>query len=265
VTKGLLEIKVYSELSALSTGAATLFAATALRAIEMHGRFIVCLSGGSTPRETYARLAKLPFRSQIPWRNVHVFWGDERCVPPNHPDSLYGMAWELMLAKVPIPAENVHRIRGEAENPKDAAAEYEEVLRDFFGLKIDELPRFDLILLGMGADGHTASLFPGTTGLWETGRLVTANYVPALKANRLTLTLPVLNNAALVMFLAAGEGKARLLRSVLRETEEGQSLPAQMIRPQNGRVLWLIDRAAAALLETSDFRSSDDRELVEGN
>jgi 6-phosphogluconolactonase len=190
-----------------------------------------------------------PFRSKIPWQDVHVFWGDERCVPTNHPESLYGMVWELMLSSVPIPPENVHRMRGEAKNPSDAASEYEEMLRGFFRLKIHEKPRFDLILLGMGADGHTASLFPGTEALEEKRRLVVANYVPALKVNRLTLTLPVLNNAAMVMFLVAGESKASSLRSVLHDTREEKRLPAGMIDPQNGRVLWLIDWAAADLLE----------------
>jgi 6-phosphogluconolactonase len=262
VTKCLREIKVDSDLSELSKEAATLFTDTALRAVEEHGRFCVCLSGGSTPRETYAKLARHPFRSEIPWHDVHAFWGDERCVPPDHPDNLYGMAWELMLSKVPIPAENVYRMRGEAKNPRDAAAEYEELLKDFFGLQAHEYPRLDLILLGMGTDGHTASLFPGTVALGEKWSLAIANFVPTLKANRLTLTLPVLNNAALVMFLISGESKARALHSILRETEDGQGLPAGMIDPQNGRVLWLIDRAAADLLESSDSGSSDAHELL---
>ena len=197
----------------------------------------------------------------MPWQDVHVFWGDERCVPPDHPENLYGMAWGVMLSKVPIPAENVHRMRGEANNQSVGAAEYEEMLRDFFVLKVHENPRFDLILLGMGADGHTASLFPGTEALGENRRLVDANYVPTLQVSRLTLTLPVLNNAALVMFLVAGETKARALRSVLHNTVEGRRLPAGMIDPQNGRVLWLIDRAAADLLEPCDSGSSEIYEL----
>jgi 6-phosphogluconolactonase len=175
------------------------------------------------------------------------------------------MAWELMLSKAPIPPDNLHRMKGEAKNPCDAAAEYEEMLRDFFRLKIQEKPRFDLILLGIGADGHTASLFPETEALDEKRRLVVANYVPTLKVNRLTLTLSVFNNAALVMFLVAGESKARALRSVIHNTFDGRRLPAGMIDPQNGRVLWLIDRAAADLLEPCDSGSSEIHELPQGN
>lgn len=256
------DIKVCSNLSELSEYAARFVAASALRSVRERGRFCLCLSGGSTPRETYARLSDHPFRSEIPWHDVHVFWGDERCVPTNHPDSLYGMAWELMLSKVPIPPENVHRLRGESKNPSDAAAEYEEMLRDFFRLKIHEKPRFDLILLGMGADGHTASLFPGTSALEEKRRLVVANYVPALKANRLTLTLPVLNNAAMVMFLVAGESKSSSVGSVLRDTREEKRLPASMIDPLDGRVLWVLDRKAASQWIQTDSGSSDVHELL---
>ncbi len=168
VTKNPHEIHVCADLSELSTHAATPFRDTARRSIERRGRFCVCLSGGSTPRETYARLAGGPFRSEIPWGDVHVSWGDERCVPPDHPHSLYGMARELMLSKVPMPSEHVHRIRGEARHPGNAAAEYADVLREFFGLECNEYRRFDLIFLGMGSDGHTASLFPATVkgGEW---------------------------------------------------------------------------------------------------
>lgn len=254
-TNGFLEIRVHPQLSALSADAAKVFAAAAIKSINECGRFCVCLSGGSTPIETYAILASDKFRSQIPWQHVHVFWGDERCVPPDHPDSLYAMAWKLLLCRVPIPAENVHRMRGEAKNPQDAAAEYEGMLRNFFDLKVDEFPRFDLILLGMGADGHIASLFPGTPGLYEMRRLVLANYVEALRAMRLTMSLPVFNNAAQVMFLVVGESKAVALRSVLSESPEGQQLPAGMINLRRGNVLWLVDRSAAALWIRNRSRS----------
>ena len=242
------EIKVFSNLIELSKAAADIFMDVALAAVEERGRFCVCLSGGSTPRQTYAGLAEDPFRSNVPWNNVHAFWGDERCVPPNHPDNLYGMALELMLSKVPIPKDHLHRIRGEAENPQNAAVEYEEMLKTFFNLQPDTLPRFDLVFLGMGADGHTASLFPDTDGVKETRRMVIANYVPKLKAYRLSLTLPVINNASLVVFLVAGEQKATALKSVLNEREKRRSFPAGMVNPQNGRLVWLIDQAAASLL-----------------
>ncbi|MBF0496385.1 MAG: 6-phosphogluconolactonase, partial [Deltaproteobacteria bacterium] len=212
--KYLHEIKIYSDSAQLAKEAAERFAQAAGKAVAEHGRFCVCLSGGSTPREMYTRLAKNPWRGRVPWPAVHVFWGDERCVPPDHHDNLYAMAWELLLSRVPIPAENIHRMSGEAENPEAAVAAYEDLLREFFGLKIGRYPRFDLILLGLGADGHIASLFPGTAGLKETQRLAVANYVPALNARRLTLTLPVLNNAAQIMFLVAGENKAQVVRSL---------------------------------------------------
>ncbi len=262
MTENRPEIKVLADLSALSEYAAEVFAATATRAVEERGSFCVCLSGGSTPGQTYALLSGRRFRSRIPWQDVHFFWGDERCVPTNHPDSLYGMVRKLMLSKAPIPPDNVRRMRGEANNPADAAAEYEEMLREFFQLKAHEKPRFDLILLGMGADGHTASLFPGTAALEERRRLVIPNYVPALKVNRLTLTLPVLNNAALVMFLVAGESKAAALRSIFHNTGEEKRLPAAMIDPPNGRALWLVDRAAATTWVRNGSDSSNVLELI---
>lgn len=249
------EIKVFSDLRELSEYAARRFAQIARRAVQSHGRFCVCLSGGSTPRQMYSRLAEDPIRNEIPWHAAHVFWGDERCVPPDHSDSSYAMAFDLMLYKVPIPGENIHRMQGESQNPTRAAAEYEEMLKGFFGVKAPQLPRFDLILLGMGADGHTASLFPGTNGLREAQRWVIANYVPKLKANRLTLTLPVLNNAAHIMFLVAGAEKASALHAVLQEDEGRSGLPAGSIRPVSGTALWLIDRAAASRVTLSHTNS----------
>lgn len=242
------EIKVFSDLPELSEYAVRRFAEMARSTVQSHGRFCVCLSGGSTPRTMYSRLASPPVRDEIPWHATHVFWGDERCVPPDHPDSSHAMAFNLMLSKVPIPADNVHRMQGESQNPAEAAAEYEEMLRGFLGVKAPQVPRFDLILLGMGSDGHTASLFPGTDGLRERQRLVIANYVPKLKADRLTLTLPVLNNATQIMFLVAGEEKANAVQAVLQEDEGRSDLPAGLIRPVRGKALWLIDRAAASLV-----------------
>ncbi|MBF0509450.1 MAG: 6-phosphogluconolactonase [Deltaproteobacteria bacterium] len=256
--KDLHEIKICANSVELAERAAERFAQAAGGAVAGHGRFCVCLSGGSTPRAMYTRLAEDPWRSRVPWPAVHVFWGDERCVPRDHPDNLYAMAWELLLSRVPVPAENIHRMPGEAENPETAAAAYEDLLREFFGLKIGRSPRFDLILLGLGADGHTASLFPGTAGLTETQRLVAANYVPVLNARRLTLTLPVLNNAAQIMFLVTGASKAEVVRSLWGRIGEDQYLPAGLINPQSGRVLWLIDQAAASLLDPSYLGSADD-------
>jgi 6-phosphogluconolactonase len=187
------------------------------------------------------------------WERINFFWGDERHVPPDHAESNYRMTHEALLAKAPVRAANIHRIKGEYLDPQSAAAEYEGVLRKSFGLSSTELPRFDLVLLGLGPDGHTASLFPGTAALAERERLVVANWVEKFNAFRITMTLPVLNNAASVIFLVSGEGKATVLREVL---EGGRDrFPSQLIRPADGTLLWLVDAAAAALLSTGQMRA----------
>ncbi|MFQ5694229.1 MAG: 6-phosphogluconolactonase, partial [Nitrospinota bacterium] len=175
-------------------------------------------------------------------------WGDERHVPPAHPDSNYRMAHEAMLSKVSVPPGNVHRVRAENPDAGKAAQAYERELRGFFQTGAEERPRFDLVLLGMGPDGHTASLFPGTEALREEGRLVAAPWVGKFGAFRITLTPPVLNNAACVIFLVSGGGKAEALRTVLRGDPQPERCPAQIVRPENGRLLWLVDREAARLL-----------------
>ena len=207
-------------------------------ASESWGPFRVALSGGSTPKALYALLAADKVR--VPWERVHVFWGDERCVPPDHADSNYRMARETLLSHVPVPAEHVHRI--EAELP-DAAERYEEtLLREF-----DSLPRFDWIFLGLGADGHTASVFPGTTAVAEQKKLVMSVRVEEKKANRITLTLPVLNAAKRVAFVVAGGDKAEAVRAVL-DGGASTSRPASLVAPARGELLWLLDRAAASRL-----------------
>lgn len=233
--------------AALSREAAARLVQRANEAVAARSRFTLALSGGSTPRALYLRLAASPWRERIPWKATHVFWGDERCVPPDHPDSNYGMAHTALLAHVPIPAGNVHRLHGEMD-PATAAAEYEGVLRAVFGLQPGELPRFDLILLGLGEDGHTASLFPGTAAVHERERLVVAHWVEKLNAYRLTLTPPVLNAAAEVVFLVAGAAKAGVLRQVLKGEYEPDRYPAQIVRPADGTLVWLVDRAAARRL-----------------
>ena len=247
------ELTVCSDSTELSRQAAARFVDIARQAVAQQGRFTVCLSGGSTPRGTYALLAREPFRDQMPWPQVHIFWGDERCIPLNHPDNHYRMASDLMLSKVSVPAENIHRMRGEATDPAQAAKEYEALLRSFFGLSDEDVPRFDLILLGMGADGHTASLLPGSAALHERQRLVVANYVLRLGATRLTLTLPVLNHAHQVMFLVVGEHKADAVRTVLQGDDNQPTLPAQLVRSDKGIVLWLVDEAAASRLRFNDL------------
>jgi len=244
-----LKLYAFENLGDLSREAATRFADLAREAVQDRGRFTVALSGGSTPRRTYSLLAEEPIRSKAPWEKIHIFWGDERCVPLERPDNHFTMTSELLLSKIPIPMANVHRMRGEVADPYEAASDYQDSLREFFRLGLKEFPRFDLIFLGMGADGHTASLFPGTPGLEERERLVTAHYVPKVGMNRLTLTYPVLNNARVVMFLAAGTEKAEALRSVLAEDSCRPTPPARLVKPLEGEVIWMVDRAAAKFLD----------------
>jgi len=240
------QIRVFADLEELSRAAADeLLSALSARG-EDSGAFRIALSGGSTPRWLYRLLAAPEFRDQLPWRRLDFFWGDERHVPPAHPDSNYKMAYEELLSKVPLPSENIHRIHGEDPDPQRAARAYEEELRRTFNLRERELPRFDLVLLGLGPDGHTASLFPGKFEE-EPNRLVSARWVSKLNQFRITLTLPVLNAAALALFLVAGEDKAQALCRVLQPTSEADALPAQRIRPTDGTVRWLVDRAAARL------------------
>src|SRR3954447_25679116 len=197
--------------------------------------FSVALSGGSTPKALYLQLAEEPYRSQVPWKQIHFFWGDERHVPPDDEQSNFRMANQALLAKVPVPAENVHRIRSEVADANVAAEQYEHELRNFFELNQGELPVFDLVLLGVGDDGHTASLFPGTRALEETQRLCVANWVEKLATWRITLTLPVLNNAGEVWFLVSGSGKEQVLREVLSGFG---NYPAQLVQPTHGRLCW---------------------------
>jgi 6-phosphogluconolactonase len=237
------ELAVCSSLQEMSRRGAVLWVDVANAAIAEHGRFAVALSGGSTPRSLYALLAS-EFLDRVAWKQVHCFWSDERCVPPGHPESNYRAAHEGLLSRVDIPAGNVHRMRGE-DDPPLAAADYDRELRSWFGAA-SAPPRFDLMMLGMGADGHTASLFPGSPAINEQHAWAAANYVEKLKAYRLTLTFPVLNASAVVMLLVAGEDKAPALAKVLSEGE-ASGLPAARVHPQGGRMLWIVDEAAAAV------------------
>jgi len=243
-------LNVFSDLSELSEHSAQFFVEVARRSCGEFGRFTVCLSGGSTPRLTYSLLAQERFSREVEWSRVHIFWGDERCVPLDSSDNHYTMTQELWFSKVPIPPENVHRIKGESADPEGAAEEYEGLLKQFFGLRPGDMPRFDLVFLGMGTDGHTASLFPGTAGLSEEGRLVVAHYVPKLQSYRLTLTFPVFNNADQIVFLANGESKATAMKNVLQATIEDMDIPATIIRPKHGKLVWFVDQAAAGYLYT---------------
>jgi 6-phosphogluconolactonase len=235
------EIRILNTPAELFQAAATEFAALALRALQSRERFSVALSGGSTPKSLYTLLASGSIPS-IPWEKIFFFFGDERCVPPDHPDSNYRMARETGLFSK-VPEGNVFRIHTEVGDAHSAARAYEQTLQKFFGLQPGEFPRFDLVLLGLGPDGHTASLFPGTAALNENSRLVVANWVDKFQTYRITLTLPVLNRSACVMFLASGSDKATIVHEVLEN--ENANLPSQKVRPADSRLLWLLDRAAA--------------------
>jgi len=238
-----LEIDVRTDPASVAAAAAERWIACASEAISARGLFAVALAGGSTPRALYGRLAESPWRERIDWGRTVVFFGDERCVPPDHPESNYRMAFETLLAKVPVPPDNVQRILGEAAEPNEAAVLYEAALRGAF--PDDAVPRFDLILLGMGSDGHTASLFPGTRALDEKARWVVANWVPKLEAWRVTLTYPVIRAARRVLFLVTGRDKAPAFRRVFGPEDGGDPLPAARVVPIDGVVEVLADREAA--------------------
>ena len=238
-----IEVKILPDNATLAQAAAQEFHKVAESAVQERGRFSVALSGGNTPRTVYSLLASE--HQQLPWHNIHVFFGDERHVPPDHPDSNFRMASESLLSKVPIPEKNVHRIHAELD-AEAAAAEYDQQLVNFFHLSNHDWPHFDLIFLGIGDDGHTASLFPGSQALAETSHRVMANWVEKFKTFRITLTFPVLNHAAEVVFLVSGAGKAQVLNQVLRPGVK--KYPAQSVWPENGRLLWLVDQDAGSLL-----------------
>jgi 6-phosphogluconolactonase len=246
------EVRVFDGVSELMRATADEIALAARQAVDDHGRFTWALAGGSTPRTVYQLLASDFYRERMPWSAIHFFWGDERHVPPDHPDSNFRMAREAMLDHVPVPAENVHRIHAEEPDAQRAAAEYAATLRSFFSLSSGkapgEWPRFDLILLGLGKEGHTASLFPGGDAVRERERLVVAPWVEAQQTFRITLTAPVLSHARRTMFLVSGEEKAEALHAVLEGAREPERYPAQIVE---GNRLWMVDRAAARLLNTA--------------
>ncbi|HWR07253.1 6-phosphogluconolactonase [Sporomusa sp.] len=227
--------------------AAELFTLSAAHAIAARGRFTTALAGGTTPQVLYELLAADKYRQIISWEKVFIFWGDERCVPPGHADSNYRMIADTLLSKVPIPASNIFKMYLGDEQPAAAAAAYEHTLMQFFGLNSDEKPCFDLILLGLGHDGHTASLFPGSAAVNEENALVSAAYVSTLASYRLTLTLPVLNAAARVVFLVTGDSKASVLYDLVADPDKCGIIPAKLVRPA-GELLVLSDKQAAKYL-----------------
>ncbi len=252
------ELKIVSfvepNAEALAARAARYFVEKAERAVAARGRVRIAISGGSTPKATFALLgdACQPWRVRMPWDKLDLWWVDERCVPPDNVDSNFRMTREALLDHVPLKPEQVHRMEGELE-PEVAASRYESELRNGFRLEGAETPRFDLIQLGMGPDGHTASLFPHTQALHELGRLAVANHVAAAKDTwRITLTWPVINRASDVFFLVAGADKAQILKEVFLGSRDVERLPSQLITPAGGILTLLLDQAAAALLPPAD-------------
>ncbi|MBE3564849.1 MAG: 6-phosphogluconolactonase [Thermogemmatispora sp.] len=240
-------IAIYPDSESLSQEAARLVIRLAQEAIVTHGRFTLALAGGSTPRKLYSLLASDPYRGQIDWTRVDIFWSDERCVPPDHPESNYRMAYEVMLSKLPIPAANIHRMPAEQADRQAAAESYAAELRRVFGTA--GVPVFDLIQLGMGPEGHTASLFPHQAALHERERLVLPVSVPKPPPERLTFTPPILQAARHILFLVTGSDKAEAVRAVLEDQGSPDDYPARLVHAAAGEVAWLLDTAAAAALQ----------------
>ena len=242
-----MDLRILDNAGLLARAAAEHFLCSSNEAVAKRGSFTVALSGGSTPKRLYQLLAE-QFRDQIPWSGIHFYWSDERHVPPSHPESNYRMTNEAMLSRVPVSPANVHRVF--SENPAaDAAQDYEDTIVKQIGGN----PRLDLILLGLGADGHTASIFPGSAVLHETKRLVAAPWVEKLETYRITMTLPLLNNGASVVFLVSGAEKAQIVKEVLEGPEK---YPAQAVKPANGELIWMLDQDAAKELTTRRLRDS---------
>ena len=239
-------IQIAADAKELSRAAADAIVAHIKETLETSHAYSIVLSGGSTPIRLYRLLAEdSRLRGQVPWERVHFFWGDERHVPPDHPDSNYQLAFEALLSKIPIPLSNIHRMHGEETDAAKAAEDYAREIRHFFSIANGEVPRFNCVLLGLGADGHTASLFPGSAALAEQKRLVAANWVEKLNSFRITLTVPTLNNADLILFLVSGSGKAEALKAVLEGSRAPDQYPARRILPRHGKQLWLLDTEAA--------------------
>jgi 6-phosphogluconolactonase len=243
------DVRILPDAAAIARRTADQFIKAANAAVAARGVFTVALAGGSTPRTLYALLADDPgLRAQVPWGKLRIFFGDERHVPPDHKDSNYNMAREAMFCKAPLKPEQISRIKGEEADTEKAALEYEQVLRAYFQLKEGQLPRFDLVLLGMGEEGHTLSLFPGTKALHPGSRLVVRNWVGKLYTERITLTAQVVNQARQVIFAVTKADKAMALKAVLEGPYEPEQLPSQLIQPESGKVLWLVDPDAGSML-----------------
>jgi 6-phosphogluconolactonase len=247
------EIRISEDPAALNSAMAAEIARLSKEAIAKRGACTLVLSGGSTPKSLYALMATPAWRDKFDWAHIHLFWEDERYVPPDHPDSNYGMVKRELLSKVPIPAANVQRVMTETGKPEEVAAAYEQTIRrEFESLKLgptsNSVPQFDILLLGLGTNGHTASLFPHTSVLHENKRLVAACYVEEVKMNRITMTVPLLNNARNTFFFLAGADKADVVKQVMRGPRQPEQLPAQLIEPTDGSLIWMMDKPAARLV-----------------
>jgi 6-phosphogluconolactonase len=240
------DIIICDDRDALNVEIANRFVAIARDSIAARDRFMVALSGGSTPKALFELLATDAWRDQVDWARTHLFWGDERFVPKDHGDSNYRMTREALISKIDIPEGNVHRVQTEGGTPDEVAHIYAGTLRSVFGLGDDGIPRFDLMHLGLGDDGHTASMFPGTTAMHESEKLVVAVWVEKFQQHRITTTPPVINNAAEVQFLVAGASKKDVVPQVIRGAYEPDRLPSQTVKPHDGVLRWLLDRDAAA-------------------
>jgi 6-phosphogluconolactonase len=243
------DVRILADGTAIAKRAAQLLVDIATKAVSKKGSFDLVLSGGSTPKTLYSLLVSdLALHSQLPWDKMHLFFGDERHVGPDDSQSNYHMASEAMISKSPLKPEQVFRIKGEYAESEQAAKEYEQAIREHFKLSDGQFPRFDLVLLGMGPEGHVASLFPGTKALRENRRIAVHNWVGKVLMDRITLTAPAINNAANVICMVTGAEKAPALAAVLEHVYEPEQLPAQLIQPANGSLLWLVDTAAGGML-----------------
>jgi len=243
------EVGILADGAAIAKRAAQEFIEAAVVAVREKGAFSVSLAGGSTPKALYSLLVTDPaLRSEVPWDKIQLFFGDERHVGPGHPDSNFRMATETMISRVPLTKDQVVRIKGEYQDTEEAAREYEQALQSYFRLKAGEYPRFDLLLAGMGNEGHTLSLFPGTKALHANTRIVVRNWVGKLYTERITLTAPAASNAARIVIMVTGADKALALKGVLEGPYEPEQLPVQLLQPKNGKLLWLVDAAAGSML-----------------
>ena len=261
----LVTYKVWPTPAEMAEAAAEEFVAAVNKAVDVRGVARVAISGGTTPQVAFAMLADRtkPYFARVPWEKLHLFWVDERTVPPDSKDSNYGMTKKAMLDNVPLPAEQVHRMEGELE-PETAASNYEELIRRGFGLDRNGSPVFDFIQLGMGDDGHTASLFPHTQAIHELGKIVTANHVPQMNTWRITLTWPVINKAREVSFWIEGPKKPAILREVLLGAYDPEAKPSQLIRPESGELGFLLDAVAAAQLPRTISDDEPEEEIYSG-